>query len=105
MPIAVACAAAGIIAGTLGITGLGSKISGFILTWSLGIPILALFMTMVVAIILGMGLPTSAAYLIIATVVAPALSEIGVPMLTAHMFVFFYGSVTIYLNIIKYYIG
>ncbi len=94
VPIAVACAAAGIIAGTLGITGLGSKISGLILTWSLGIPILALFMTMVVAIILGMGLPTTAAYLILATVVAPALSEIGVPMLTAHMFVFFFGCVS-----------
>ena len=94
VPIAVACAAAGIIAGTLGITGLGSKISGLILTWSLGIPILALFMTMIVAIILGMGLPTTAAYLILATVVAPALSEIGVPMLTAHMFVFFFGCVS-----------
>ena len=94
VPIAVACAAAGIIAGTLGITGLGSKISGLILTWSLGIPILALFMTMVVAIILGMGLPTTAAYLILATVVAPSLSEIGVPMLTAHMFVFFFGCVS-----------
>ena len=94
VPIAVACAAAGIISGTLGITGLGSKISGLILVWSFGIPFLALFMTMVVAIILGMGLPTTAAYLILATVVAPALSEIGVPLLTAHMFVFFYGCVS-----------
>ena len=51
-------------------------------------------MTMIVAIILGMGLPTTAAYLILATVVAPALSEIGVPMLTAHMFVFFFGCVS-----------
>ena len=94
VPIAIACAAAGIIAGTLGITGLGSKISALILTWSFGIPILALLMTMIVAIILGMGLPTTAAYLILATVVAPALSEIGVPMLTAHMFVFFFGCVS-----------
>ena len=94
VPIAIACGAAGIIAGTLGITGLGSKISGLILTWSFGIPFWALFMTMVVAIILGMGLPTTAAYLILATVVAPALSDIGVPMLTAHMFVFFYGCVS-----------
>ena len=51
-------------------------------------------MTMVVAIILGMGLPTTAAYLILATVVAPALAEIGVPILTAHMFVFFFGCVS-----------
>lgn len=94
IPIAAACAAAGIIAGTLGITGLGSKISGLIITASGGIPLAALFLTMVVAIILGMGLPTTAAYLILATVVAPALAEVGVPLLTAHMFVFFYGCVS-----------
>ncbi len=94
VPIAAACAAAGIIAGTLGITGLGSKISGLIITASGGVPLAALFLTMIVAIILGMGLPTTAAYLILATVVAPALSEVGVPLLTAHMFVFFYGCVS-----------
>ena len=94
IPIAAACAAAGIIAGTLGITGLGSKISGLIITASGGIAFIALLLTMATAIILGMGLPTTAAYLILATVVAPALSKIGVPMLTAHMFVFFYGCVS-----------
>ena len=94
VPIAAACAAAGIIAGTLGFTGLGSKISGLIFDASGGIPFLALLLTMVVAIILGMGLPTTAAYLILATVVAPALAEVGVPLLTAHMFVFFYGCVS-----------
>jgi len=94
IPIAAACAAAGIIAGTLGITGLGSKISGLIIAASGGVPIAALFLTMIVAIILGMGLPTTAAYLILATVVAPALAEVGVPLLTAHMFVFFYGCVS-----------
>jgi len=94
IPIAAACAAAGIIAGTLGITGLGSKISGLIIAASGGIAFFALLLTMVTAIILGMGLPTTAAYLILATVVAPALSKIGVPLLTAHMFVFFYGCVS-----------
>ncbi|MBL6957864.1 MAG: TRAP transporter fused permease subunit [Rhodospirillales bacterium] len=94
VPIAAACAAAGIIAGTLGFTGLGSKISGLIFEASGGIPFFALVLTMVVAIILGMGLPTTAAYLILATVVAPALAEVGVPILTAHMFVFFYGCVS-----------
>ncbi|PWQ94713.1 TRAP transporter permease [Leucothrix arctica] len=94
IPIAVACAAAGIIAGTLGITGLGSKISGIIISTSGGVPIFALLLTMVVAIILGMGLPTTAAYLILATVVAPALSQLGVDILTAHLFVFFYGCVS-----------
>jgi len=94
VPIAVACAAAGIIAGILGITGFGSKISGLIFTASGGITIVALIFTMVTAIILGMGLPTTAAYLILATVVAPALAKFGVPLLTAHMFVFFYGCVS-----------
>lgn len=94
IPIAIACAAAGIIAGTLGITGLGSKISGLIILASGGITFFALLFTMLTAIILGMGLPTTAAYLILATVVAPALSNMGVPLLTAHMFVFFYGCVS-----------
>lgn len=91
VPIAVACAAAGIIAGVLSITGLGAKISGLIIMASAGSILIALLLTMVVAIILGMGLPTTAAYLILATVVAPALAEAGVPLLTAHLFVFFYG--------------
>jgi len=94
LPIAAACAAAGIIAGTLGITGLGSKISGIIISASGGVPFFALLLTMLVAIILGMGLPTTAAYLILATVVAPALSLMGVDLLTAHMFVFYYGCVS-----------
>ncbi|MCR9139997.1 MAG: TRAP transporter fused permease subunit [Alphaproteobacteria bacterium] len=94
VPIAIACAAAGIIAGTLGITGLGSKISGLILAASGGITFFALLFTMLTAIILGMGLPTTAAYLILATVVAPALANMGVPLLTAHLFVFFYGCVS-----------
>ncbi len=94
IPIAVACAAAGIIAGILGVTGLGSKISGLIFAASGGITFIALLLTMLTAIILGMGLPTTAAYLILATVVAPALSKLGVSLLTAHMFVFFYGCVS-----------
>lgn len=94
IPIAAACAAAGIIAGTLGFTGLGAKISGLIIDASGGIVFFALLLTMVTAIVLGMGLPTTAAYLVLATVVAPALAELGVPILTAHMFVFFYGCVS-----------
>lgn len=94
VPITVACAAAGIIAGTLGITGLGSKISGLIIGASGGYTFVALLFTMLTAIILGMGLPTTAAYLILATVVAPALAKVGVPLLTAHLFVFFYGCVS-----------
>ncbi|TXT44315.1 MAG: TRAP transporter [Spirochaetes bacterium] len=91
VPLAIACAAAGIISGVLSVTGLGSKISGMIVALSMGKQFLALLYTAIVAIILGMGLPTTAAYLILATVVTPALAEMGVPLLTAHFFVFFYG--------------
>ena len=94
VPIAVACAAAGIISGTLAMSGLGSKISSLIVAASAGVPVLALLLTMLVAVVLGMGLPTTAAYLILATVVAPALVKMGVPLLTAHMFVFFYGCIS-----------
>ena len=91
VPIGIACAAAGIISGNLAVSGLGIKISTLIVSASAGIPIIALLLTMVTAIILGMGLPTTAAYLILATVVAPSLADLGVPLLTAHMFVFFFG--------------
>ncbi len=92
--ISAACAAAGIIAGILGVTGLGSKIATLIDVASAGYLFLALFFTMVTSIILGMGLPTTAAYLILATVVAPALVKLGVPVLTAHFFVFYYGCIS-----------
>jgi len=94
VPISIACAAAGIISGNLAVSGLGIKISGIIVTASGGIAIVALVLTMLTAIVLGMGLPTTAAYLILATVVAPSLAELGVPLLTAHMFVFFFGCVS-----------
>lgn len=94
LSIAVACAAAGIVAGVLSMTGLGSKISSLIIVLANGEPLIALGLTAVLAIILGMGLPTTAAYLILATVVAPPLVQMGVPVLTAHMFVFFFGCIS-----------
>lgn len=92
--ISAACAAAGIISGTLAISGLGPKIAILIDLASGGTLWLALLLTMIAAIILGMGLPTTAAYLILATVVAPALVKLGMPMLTAHFFVFYYGCIS-----------
>jgi TRAP transporter 4TM/12TM fusion protein len=92
--ISAACAAAGIISGVLAMTGLGSKLSAFIISFSAGILIVGLGLTMVVGIILGMGLPTTASYLILATVIAPALADMGIPLLTAHLFVFFFGCVS-----------
>ena len=91
VPIAVACAAAGIVSGILSYTGLGSKISTLIVNISGGIPFIALFFTMIFSIIIGMGLPTTAAYLILASVVAPALAKLGIPILSAHLFVFYFG--------------
>ncbi len=92
--ISAACAAAGVIAGVLGVTGLGSKIATLIDLASGGYLFLALVFTMITSIILGMGLPTTAAYLILATVVAPALVRLDVPIVTAHFFVFYYGCIS-----------
>lgn len=92
--IAVACAASGIIVGVLSLTGLGVRISSLIFTLSAGDKLLALIWTMIFSIILGMGLPTTAAYLILASVVAPTLVKMGISLLAAHMFVFFFGCIS-----------
>jgi len=94
LSIAAACAAAGIVAGVLSMTGIGSQISAVIIGISAGQPVIALGLTALMAIVLGMGLPTTAAYVILATVVAPPLVQMGIPNLTAHMFVFFFGCIS-----------
>lgn len=92
--LAIACAASGIIVGVLSISGLGSKLSVLIVSASFGKVLIALILTMVVSIILGMGLPTTAAYLVLASVIVPALVNMGIPLLSAHLFVFFFGCVS-----------
>ncbi|MCK6210539.1 TRAP transporter permease [Georgenia sp. EYE_87] len=89
--IIMACGAAGIVMGMLGVTGLGFRLS-YILTQLAGesVPLL-LVLTMVASIILGMSLPAVAAYLILAVTVAPALADLGVEPVAAHMFVFYFG--------------
>ncbi len=94
VPIATACASAGIIAGILSITGLGSKFSTLIINISDGRLIIALILTMIISVVLGMGLPTTAAYLVLASVVAPALTKMGLSAIAAHMFVFFFGCIS-----------
>ncbi|WP_163852122.1 TRAP transporter permease [Pseudooceanicola aestuarii] len=89
--IAVTCAAAGIVIGVVNGLGVGVKFASTILSFSQGIPILALALVMVASIILGMGLPTSAAYVIVASVAAPPLVELGLSQLAAHMFVLFFA--------------
>ncbi|HOO12734.1 MAG TPA: TRAP transporter fused permease subunit, partial [Bacillota bacterium] len=92
--IAIACAASGIVIGIITLTGVGAKLSNLIITISNGQLLIALVLTMITGIILGMGLPTTAAYLVLASVVAPGLVEMGLSQITAHMFVFFYGCIS-----------
>lgn len=93
LPVIAACATAGIIAGTVTTTGLGPKIAGGIIELAQGQFFLVMFFTMVACIILGMGLPTTANYVVTATMAAPALLAFDVPVIAVHMFVFYFGIV------------
>ncbi|MBM4277487.1 MAG: TRAP transporter permease [Deltaproteobacteria bacterium] len=89
--IAATCAAAGIIVGILTQTGLGMKFAMIIINYSGGSLLIALIFTMIIAIILGMGMPTTAAYAISASVLAPALIQLKVPAIAAHLFIFYFA--------------
>ncbi len=91
--VAAATAAAGIIVGVVTLTGLGLKLANGLIDLAGGHLLLTLFFTMVAAIILGMGSPTTANYIITSTIAAPALILLSVPDLSAHMFVFYFGIV------------
>ncbi|MEP1649472.1 MAG: TRAP transporter fused permease subunit [Paracoccaceae bacterium] len=82
-------ACAGIVVGVLGLTGLGGRFSSVLLAAAGESQILAFILAMLISIVLGMGMPTTAAYAIAAAVVAPALQQMGVSALAAHMFVFY----------------
>ncbi len=89
--VASACATAGLVVGVASLTGIGLRMSDLIVTLSMGQLPLALFLTAVGSIVLGMGLPTTAAYVVLAALAAPALTDLGVPLLAAHLFVFYFG--------------
>jgi TRAP transporter 4TM/12TM fusion protein len=91
---AIACAASGFIIGIIGLTGIGLKFSGLIIDISGGILIITLIFTMITSIILGMGLPTVAAYIVQVPLTIPALIELGVSPLAAHMFVFYFAALS-----------
>lgn len=93
--VAVACAMAGLVAGCITSTGLASKLITIIVNVSGGHAIIALFLTMLCCIVLGMGVPTTANYCIMAATCAPILMspEIGIPRVCAHFFVFYFGIV------------
>lgn len=93
LSVAVACGIAGIIAGVVTMTGLGQILISAIVSVAGDRVIIALFLTMLTCIVLGMGVPTTANYIIMATTCAPILVELGVDLVAAHFFVFYFGIV------------
>ena len=91
--VAVACGMAGIISGVVTMTGLGQLLISVLVPVAESSQFLALFLTMICCIVLGMGVPTTANYVIMATITAPILIKMGLPVLAAHMFVFYFGIV------------
>jgi TRAP transporter 4TM/12TM fusion protein len=89
--VIAACAVAGLIVGSVMLTGIGVKFADLITILSGGNLYFALFFTMIACIIMGMGLPTTALYIILATMAAPALVSLGVPVPAAHLFIFYFG--------------
>jgi TRAP transporter 4TM/12TM fusion protein len=89
--IIAVCACAGIIVGVISLTGVGARFSSLLLDIADASQLIALFFAMCIAILLGMGMPTTAAYAVAASVVAPGLVQLGIPVLTAHFFVFYYA--------------
>ncbi|MEL7163895.1 MAG: TRAP transporter fused permease subunit, partial [Pseudomonadota bacterium] len=92
--IIAVCACAGIIVGVISLTGVGARFSAVLLDLAGVSQFLALFFAMCIAILLGMGMPTTAAYAVAASVVAPGLVDLGIPQLTAHFFVFYFAVVS-----------
>ena len=89
--VACACGVAGIIVGIVTLTGLGLKLGGGLIAAAGGMVSLTLFFTMITSLILGMGVPTTANYLITSTIAAPIVMQLGVPALAAHLFTFYFG--------------
>ena len=90
--VSVACAVAGVVVGVVGLTGLGLKFSAMMLAFSGGNLLLALLLVVIASLILGMGLPVTAAYIVLIILVGPALTEeFGIPILIAHLVVFWWS--------------
>lgn len=91
LAVAAACACTGLVIGVVTLTGIGLKLANGIVALSGGIFFVTLLLTMVASIILGMGLPTTAKYIILSTIAAPAIQTFGVPALAAHLFIMYFG--------------
>lgn len=92
--VGIACAMAGIISGVIMGSGLGYRISSILTSVAGTSMLLLLVLTMVVSLIMGMGVPTTAAYLVLAFLVAPTMIQLGIPPLAAHMFIFYFGCIS-----------
>lgn len=92
LPVSVACAVAGIVVGMIGLTGLGLKFSALMMGFSGGNLLLALLLLVLASLVLGMGLPVTASYIVLAVLAAPALrNEFGIPLVIAHLVIFWYS--------------
>ncbi len=89
--VSVACAAAGIIVGMVSLTGMGLKFSSMVMELSCGIKVVAILLIGAASLVLGMGLPVTASYIVLATLAGPALLDMGVPLIVSHMIVFWYS--------------
>ena len=89
-----ACAASGIILGIINLTGIGLRLSSILVQLAGGEVFLLLVMTMIACLVLGMGLPVTASYMIPALMVGPAFTELGVPPLAGHLFILYFGVIS-----------
>ncbi len=91
LPVAIACALVGVIIGTINLTGVAAELGGRIIAVGEQSLFLALVLTMVTCLVLGMGIPTIPNYIITSSLAAPVLLKLGVPLIVSHMFVFYFG--------------
>ena len=91
LPVAIACALVGVIIGMINLTGVAAELGGRIIAVGESSLFLALLLTMVICLVLGMGIPTIPNYIITSSLAAPVLLKLGVPLIVSHMFVFYFG--------------
>jgi TRAP transporter 4TM/12TM fusion protein len=91
LPVAIACALVGVIISMINLTGVAAELGGRVIAIGQDSLFMALFLTMVICLILGMGIPTIPNYIITSSLAAPVLLKLGVPLLVSHMFVFYFG--------------
>ncbi|WP_144981274.1 TRAP transporter permease [Halomonas sp. C22] len=94
IPLVAVCACAGVVVGVISLTGVGARFASLLLDIAANSQFLALFFAMMISILLGMGMPTTAAYAVAASVIAPGLQQIGIEPLVAHFFVFYYAVIS-----------